>query len=166
MSLPVYPEDILAGALAHARAASPEEACGFVVRQCDNSLRYHPIENAADRFRVADPERWRWNSRESFVLAPAGLARLLATVERGDAALVALVHSHPEGSAELSALDRAGAIDVNGRPILPVIEQVVIGLSGRGGPAIRAYRYEAGRWAARGLALPSAEVRSRAPEEG
>ena len=155
-----YPADVLAAALAHARAAAPEEACGLVVRHRDGLLRYRPIENVADRYRHADPDAWPWDARDSFVLAPAELVETLKAAGRGDLALVAVVHSHPAGGAALSARDRAGALDLSGRPVLPVDEQVVIGLSGTGGPEARAHRHEAGRWASRGLLLPPEMARA------
>jgi proteasome lid subunit RPN8/RPN11 len=156
---PAYPDDVLAAALAHAGDAAPFEACGLVVRHRDGLLRYRPVENAADRYRAADPAAWPWGAGESFVLAPGELVEILRAVDRGDAATVAVVHSHPAGTAALSARDRAGALDPGGRPVLPVDEWLVIGLGSPGGPEVRGHRYGPGGWSSRGLPLPPAAAR-------
>lgn len=155
-----YPTDVLLAALAHARAAAPRESCGLVVRHRDGLLRYRPVANAADRYRAADPDTWPWDATDSFVLSPSGLVDVLRAGARGDAVPVAVVHSHPRGTAALSSRDRAGAVDGRGAPLFPGVEQLVIGLSGTGGPEARAHRLEAGRWSSRGVPLPGEVVRA------
>lgn len=74
--------------LAHAQAAAPGECCGLVVATADGDC-YYPAQNIGglDQFEI-DPKDW----------ITAELA--------GD--IVAVVHSHPQGPAVLSAGDRLG----------------------------------------------------------
>lgn len=75
--------------LAHAQAAAPWESCGLVVATADGE-RYYPAQNIAlaqDQFEV-DPRDW------------------IAAELAGE--IKAVVHSHPQGPAVLSAGDRLG----------------------------------------------------------
>ncbi|WP_019933849.1 C40 family peptidase [Oceanimonas smirnovii] len=74
--------------LAHARAVAPAESCGLVI-EAPEGLRYYPAQNIGgpDQFEI-DPKDW----------ITAELA--------GE--IVAVVHSHPDGPAALSAGDRLG----------------------------------------------------------
>lgn len=85
-------EDVRAAMLAHAEAEFPREACGLIVLDADGRLAYVKSENLAplgaegkDQF-VIDPESW------------------CAAEEEGR--IEAIVHSHPNGTAQPSMADR------------------------------------------------------------
>ena len=85
---------------ADARAAFPRECCGLIegVREgsAARALAIHPVRNLA-----REPDR--------FELDPAEHFRLMRTLRGTARAIVGCYHSHPNGRAELSARDRAGA---------------------------------------------------------
>ena len=78
---------------AHAQDEYPREACGLLVHSHADKLLYRrcrniaPAESARDRFHI-HPEDWCFAEEEGAVLA--------------------IVHSHPDASAEPSDADRAG----------------------------------------------------------
>ena len=88
------PLALYAQVLAHAQAEYPREACGLLARSKGGRRVYHRCRNAApadaarDRFAI-HPEDW-------------------AAVEDRSAQILAVVHSHPDASAEPSDADRAG----------------------------------------------------------
>lgn len=83
--------DALTGAFReHAQACYPNEACGFVVAS-GKKARFIACENAAD-----DP-------RHFFLIASSDYIR---ASKQGE--IVAIWHSHPEGSNQASDADRAG----------------------------------------------------------
>ena len=88
---------VVATLLAESAAAHPREACGLLLGQ--NGL----IERAVATANVAaDPLR-------RFEIDPAALIAAHQAERRGGAQLVGFWHSHPSGSCEPSATDRAGA---------------------------------------------------------
>jgi len=103
--LPPLPESVRAAMLEHAAAEAPRECCGLLVRDPEaGTLHYmraanlHRGEGGVDRF-VLDPETW--------VMAEAF----------GD--VLAVVHSHPNASANPSMADRAQC-EASGLPWLIV----------------------------------------------
>lgn len=97
----VLPE-VRAAMEAHAREASPQEACGLVAVQDGVVCRYFPAENFATKrgrfaFAVVDPEIERLE-QEGFEIG--------------------VFHSHPHTAAMISAADWRGAPDWRGKPYL------------------------------------------------
>jgi len=121
------PDDVLANLYAHARETFPEECCGYlrgdseaireVVRcrnaQADGDHPTHPERGAETGFVIAD--------RELFDFARSFDTTLPARV---------VYHSHTNGRAYFSAVDRHNAIGPEG-PIYPV-DHLVIGVTETG----------------------------------
>lgn len=128
------------------------EVCGFVVVRGGES-EVVPVPNAADRFHAEDPSRFPRTARESFVMEPDALLRILVAVEAAGARIAAVWHSHVEAGAGFSAKDRADAV-VDGLEQVPGAEYLVLGL--RAGKATEARRYglEDGEWVERPLGSP------------
>jgi desampylase len=100
----VLPQDLRQRILHEAAGAAPRECCGLLegLRDADGFriTALHPARNlalATDRFEI-DP-------RDHFAAHRAARA--------GAAAIIGCYHSHPNGPAEPSATDRAGAGEEN-----------------------------------------------------
>ena len=96
----VLPEDLRTQILTEAKAAFPRECCGLLEGVRDGAnfriTALHPARNlaaASDRFEIEPRDH----------LAAHKQARA------NGQALIGCYHSHPEGAAEPSATDRAGA---------------------------------------------------------
>ncbi|MBN2554422.1 MAG: M67 family metallopeptidase [Anaerolineales bacterium] len=76
----------------HVDRIFPEEACGLLSGQHGMLVGVHPVTNVlhcGTRFRMDGPEQ----------------VRALQAIEKAGLGLAAIFHSHPEGPAELSAID-------------------------------------------------------------
>ncbi|HEU0161871.1 MAG TPA: M67 family metallopeptidase [Rhizomicrobium sp.] len=93
---PVLAEQILA----QARAAYPAECCGLLEGvRADGGFRVaalHPARNLSDR-----PDRFAMDPRDQFAAQKAARAN--------SHAIIGCYHSHPDGAAQPSAHDLAGA---------------------------------------------------------
>jgi len=108
---------------AHVGAWFPREACALVFR-ADAGLTLELVENLADDFHAADPEAFPRSATTSFVLD----ARVIARSERDGRRLVAIVHSHPDGTVAFSGEDRRLASTPDRRfPLYPEVFHVVLG---------------------------------------
>lgn len=125
-----YGRDLLGRLRALAEADPGRERCGLVVR-VDGRLEAVALPNVAE-----DPRR-------AFELDPAALLRVHAGLAASGGEIVAAWHSHVDGGPHLSARDRAEAV-VDGRPLLPGAEQLVLGMRGGRVTEIHRYRFEGG----------------------
>ncbi len=89
----------LATIVDHAAAASPLEACGIVVGTGGSITEALPATNVA-----ADPAT-------AFEIDPAALLRVHREARDSGRAVVGWYHSHPNGSAQPSTTDAAGAVE-------------------------------------------------------
>jgi len=124
----------LAPRLAALAEADPErEVCGLVVAGPGGGQAIFPARNvagaAAERYEI-DPA------------AHLALARRLR-VEGGS--IVAVYHSHVDGPARLSATDLEDALD-GGRPVLPGVDQVVIGMAQGKAVEVQVFRFFGARY--------------------
>jgi proteasome lid subunit RPN8/RPN11 len=116
-------DDLFERARAGAAGDPPVEVCGVLDGERgdpDRVRRAHPVENVA-----ADP-------RTRYELDPEATLATLAAVEDRGFDVVGFYHSHPEGSAAPSAVDREAAA-------WPDRVHVIVGLGGDG-PELRAWR--------------------------
>jgi proteasome lid subunit RPN8/RPN11 len=132
-----YGPEIVARIAALCEADPAREACGFVVRR-GGALHVVPVANVADRCHAADPASFPRTSRDSYVVDPEGLLRLLRELDAGGGEIVAVWHSHVEAGAHLSEKDRADAL-ADGVQLVPGAEYLVLGV--RGGRVAEARRY-------------------------
>jgi [CysO sulfur-carrier protein]-S-L-cysteine hydrolase len=118
--------------------ADPErEVCGFVIRR-GGALEIVPIANVADRYHEKEPERFPRTSRTSYLMDPRAQLRVHESLLDGRGEIVAVWHSHVEVGAYFSEKDRADAL-VDGEPLLPGAEYLVLGV--RGGKVTERRRY-------------------------
>jgi len=124
-------EALLPGLAALSEADPGREVCGFVLEAPDGAVAVHPARNAAP-----DPRR-RFEVDVRDLLAVHRLAR------DGGPKVVAVYHSHPSGGAALSAVDRAALLLEDGRPLLPGVDLVVVGLRQGRADEVRVHRWAA-----------------------
>lgn len=110
--------------VAHVRGVLPAEGCGFLAGRDGVVRSHHPIENVA-----ADLWRFEMNAREQ-------VAAHVAIEESGEV-LLAIYHSHPRGTAVLSATDLAEMTYAD-------VVQVVVAV-GDGAVVVRGFRVVDGR---------------------
>jgi [CysO sulfur-carrier protein]-S-L-cysteine hydrolase len=131
------PDDVIASLYAHARETFPEECCGYlrgddaireVVRcrnaQADGEHPTHPERGAEAGFVIA--------GRELFDFARSFSGALPARI---------VYHSHTNGRAYLSEVDRQNALGPQG-PIYPV-DHLVIGVTATGVTEAARYAWDA-----------------------
>ena len=139
-----YGPELLAQLVARCEAEPEREACGFVVRRAA-ALEVVPVENVADAYHARDPARFPRTSRTSYLMDPKAQLRLLRALEQDGGEIVAVWHSHVEVGAYFSAKDRADAT-VDGAPILPGAEYLVLGVRGGRVDEIRRYVWRGGEF--------------------
>ena len=100
----VLPDGLRAQILREARGAYPRECCGLIEGACEaQTFRIavlHPARNLADR-----ADKFEIDPHDQFAAHKGARAR--------GQAIVGCYHSHPNGRAEPSTADRAGAGEEN-----------------------------------------------------
>lgn len=145
-----YAPALLAALDALCEADPDREVCGFVVRR-GGALEVVPVANVADRYHDRDPERFPRTSRTSYLMDPRAQLRVHESLADGRGELVAVWHSHVEVGAYFSEKDRADAL-VDGQPLLPGVEYLVLGVRGGKVTERRRYVLEGGAFVERSLA--------------
>ena len=140
-----YPPEIVARLVALCEADAAREVCGFVVRRGDG-LHVVPVENVADRYHAADPERFPRTSRDSYLMDPKAQVRLQRELDAWGGEIVAVWHSHVEVGAYFSEKDRADAA-VDGTQTVPGAEYLVLGVRGGRVTEVKRFRYADGAFA-------------------
>lgn len=130
------PVPLLDAIYAHAREAFPAECCGYL-RGTEESLdEIVRCRNAQpDGEHPTHPER---GAEIGFVIAGRELFELARTLHTDRPARV-VYHSHTNGRAYLSAVDRQNAM-VDGRPTYPV-QHLVVGVTAEGVTEVATYAY-------------------------
>ncbi|MDQ3266677.1 MAG: Mov34/MPN/PAD-1 family protein [Myxococcota bacterium] len=123
------PGDILRAAARAVEAVYPQEGCGLILQGPDG-LEVLPVPNIS-----ATPRR-------HFELAPGELLRALRLPGHR---LDAIFHSHPDGSAALSAQDRLAAAP-GGNLLFPGVLQVVFAVEAGRARRFAVHRWFHGRW--------------------
>ena len=134
-----YPAEVLGRIAALAEADPQREVCGFVVRGGSAAeLDVVPVRNVLGEAEA--PSGLPASARCGFLVDPAAQLRLFVDLRRGGGEVVACYHSHVDGPAVLSGVDREQAL-LDGSPALPGAEQLVVAV--RGGVAQQIARF---RW--------------------
>ncbi|MEI6226839.1 MAG: M67 family metallopeptidase [Deltaproteobacteria bacterium] len=119
----------LAPRLAALAEADPErEVCGFVVAGSGGGQAVFPVRNVAEA------------TREGYEIDPAPHLALARRLRAEGGRIVAVYHSHVDGPARLSATDLEAALD-DGLPVLPGVDQVVIGMKSGKVVEVRVFRF-------------------------
>ncbi len=137
-----YGPELLARLASLCEADPEREACGFVVRR-GGALEIVPVENVADAVHARDPARFPRTGRTSYLMDPRAQLRLLRALEQSGGEVAAVWHSHVEVGAYFSAKDRADAT-VDGAPVLPGAEYLVLGVRAGRVDEIRRYVWRGG----------------------
>lgn len=116
------PDDVLAAVYAHAISAFPDECCGYLVGRAPDAVEAAvPCRNAQrDGDHPIAPER---GADAGFVIAGEELFRFARSFDSDRPARI-VYHSHPNGRAYFSAVDRKVAAG----PAYPV-QHVVVGVA-------------------------------------
>ena len=121
-----YPPDVLRRIAAEAESDPEREVCGFVVRRADGTLEVAPVRNALGDGAAGLP--LPRSARNGYLADPAEHLRLERRLREEGGAVVAAYHSHVDGPATFSRTDEELAL-VDGSPVLPGTDYVVVGLS-------------------------------------
>jgi len=121
-----------------AEAEPGREICGLVEAGPGGAPRLRPLANQAP-----DPA-------SAFELAPGDVLAAVRRLEREGGVLLAVYHSHPRGGAGLSARDLDQAL-CHGQPLLPGVDQLVVGLRGGRSERVCRHRWDGGRYRASDL---------------
>ncbi len=127
---------------AHVRAWFPREACALIFQRGPGGecMTLELVDNLADDFHAADPEAFPRSATTAFILD----ARAIARAEREGRALVAIVHSHTDGSVAFSSEDRRLASTPDGRfPLYPEVFHLVLAAERGGIEALATYVWSA-----------------------
>lgn len=114
---------------AHARSTYPEECCGLVLEH-NGEIEVIRVTNVQNQMHAQDPERYPRNATTAYSMGEEAAPALLA-VQRGEAVLRAIYHSHPEHDAYFSAEDRAQALGGWDEPMYPDVAWLVLSVRDR-----------------------------------
>lgn len=128
---------VLSRVMAHLASVWPEEGCGVLLAG-DGGIQIIPLPNAQAAHRARDPAAFPRDARRAFVLEPGDWLGVLRSAEPSGQRVLAVFHSHPDGSAHFSAEDRRQAAP-DGTPLLPGVSYLVV--------AFREGRPTGGCWA-------------------
>jgi proteasome lid subunit RPN8/RPN11 len=135
--------------LAEAALADPHrETCGFVVEDPSGALEVVPVRNVVGD--VLGPPGPGSRPESAFLADPAAHLALSRRLRREGGRIAAAFHSHVGAPARLSAADRELAV-VDGRPVLPGADLIVVGVDSGKVSEIRIFRWN-GREFAEGTA--------------
>jgi proteasome lid subunit RPN8/RPN11 len=104
----------------HARGVYPQEACGLLIGHTPNAERFVAATNILA-------------SETAYEMDPAFLAATLRSLRTSGEQLIAIVHSHPRGSAEPSETDLR-------RAYYPEAAHVIVSLASLERPQVRGFR--------------------------
>lgn len=155
----LLPDDVLQAAIRHSVAGYPSEACGVIVRSLDGALRFRPMENVADRYHARDPVSFPRSSRDSYLFSPREQMEVWEASERGEAVVLAIVHSHCDCGSYFSAKDQDDALGgTKDTPLFPGVLYLVVSVRGAEAPPrvddLRVFRWEGSGFREKILALP------------
>ena len=125
---------------AHARETYPDECCGMLIERNgrDEVVRVSNIQNALHE---KDPEQFPRTAAIAYTMGPESAAVLIAA-ERGDLAVRAFYHSHPDHDSYFSAEDKKQAMGGWDEPNFPQAAQVVMSVRGCEVRATKAFAWD------------------------
>lgn len=134
--LPAWAGPELARSLADTAEADPDrEACGFVVEGGAGAAEVVPVRNV-----VGSAGGPPGDPRHAYRIDPAGHLALSRKLRASGRAVLAVYHSHVDGPARLSRIDREEAL-LDGRPVVPGAAWLVIGMRAGKASEIRMFQW-------------------------
>jgi len=121
----VLPDAARSAIIDHARETYPEECCGLLVGRRDRAALV--VEDVVPAANVAAARR-----QDRFELDPTLHLRVQRELRGSGRAVIGHYHSHPDGRAEPSAIDRANIHD-------PTLAWVIVAVRGGGDAEIAAF---------------------------
>ena len=115
--------DTYAAIAAHAAEAFPGECCGFIVER-NGREEVVRVTNMQDKLHALDPQTYPRTSATAYTMGREQLP-VLRGAEKGELAIRAVYHSHPQHDAYFSDEDRRNAAPDN-EPTFPDAGQIVI----------------------------------------
>lgn len=147
MSALSIPGDLRAAIHAHAVGAYPAECCGLGTARRDapdRLFRWHPCENAQDRFHALDPARFPRRAANAYFIDPGRLFEVLRDARRAGEILRLIVHSHCDAPVYFSAEDERHAL-YEGEPVHPGADHLVLSVTAEGVVDQGLFHWERGR---------------------
>ena len=134
-------KQILAECHAHGVEAYPEEACGFIVGNLDDTESLeavYPMRNIINELHKEDPEKFQRTGRDGYVIDPHEHLKLERSLKKAGKQIRVIYHSHPDVGAYFSDKDKEDAL-WNGNARYPGITFLVCATNkGKPGEAILA----------------------------
>ncbi len=121
------PPALLKELTAHALEDYPSECCGFILQSSSGGLRTLRMKNVQDEYHRRFPGEFPRTSRTAYWMDPAALLKLHKDLRSAEERVLAIYHSHPEGSTEFSEEDRRQAL-WSGEPVFPDISYLVLSI--------------------------------------
>jgi len=135
------PAHILAECHAHGVAAYPEETCGFIVGNLDDTESLetvYPMRNIMNEMHREDPEQFPRTGRDGYMIDPREHMKLERSLKKAGKQIKVIYHSHPDVGAYFSEKDKEDAL-WNGNARYPGITFLVCATNkGKPGDAILA----------------------------
>jgi [CysO sulfur-carrier protein]-S-L-cysteine hydrolase len=122
---------------AHARETYPDECCGMIIERNgrEEVVRVSNIQNAMHE---RDPEQFPRTAAIAYTMGPES-APILIAAERGELAVRAFYHSHPDHDSYFSAEDKKQAMGGWDEPSYPHAAQIVMSVRTREVRATKAF---------------------------
>jgi [CysO sulfur-carrier protein]-S-L-cysteine hydrolase len=149
---PALPPD-LTPVLRHLEATWPEEGCGVILRRGE-AWRVRPIANAYARPGAPGSGPAPRSARTAYRFEPTEWLRACLEADAAGETVACIFHSHVDAGAHFSAVDRAHAAP-GGRPLLPGVSYLVVGVYARRATAAKLYWWNGGGFAERPVPLGS-----------
>ena len=135
------PAQILAQCHAHGVEAYPEETCGFIVGNLDDTESLetvYPMRNIMNELHKEDPEQFPRTGRDGYMIDPREHMKLERSLKKAGKQIKVIYHSHPDVGAYFSEKDKEDAL-WNGNARYPGITFLVCATNqGEAGDAILA----------------------------
>ncbi|HSP95787.1 MAG TPA: Mov34/MPN/PAD-1 family protein [Candidatus Dormibacteraeota bacterium] len=120
---PLLTRPVLDAIHADARAAFPNEACGFVIERA-GTIEVVRVTNIQDQKHAENPEQFPRTAAIAYTMGQEAVPVLIGH-DRGELVIRAIYHSHPQHAAYFSAEDKMQAT-VWDEPSYPDATQVVV----------------------------------------
>lgn len=124
---------------AHAAEAFPGECCGFIIERGGREEVVR-VSNMQDQLHALDPQTYPRTSATAYTMGKEQLP-VLRGAEKGELAIRAVYHSHPQHDAYFSDEDRRNAAP-DDEPTFPDAGQIVISVYDRVVKGAKAFRWD------------------------